>query len=244
MSEYTKKSEKLASAVYFLTGFFDDREPLKWRLRTLASEFISLGILVKDNFVTRHETITLKMRSLVSEITGLFSIAKNVGLISDDNHSLLHQEFVKYLDFLGLPPGISERSGQAVFSSDFFITESGGTERSEKTESLLLKDKTFDKGQSQALSLRQLGNQPSRIVEDRDKIGKLREFGAVLVKKNSRQSIIISILKRKREVMIKDVSPLISGCSEKTIQRELSAMVQAGVLKKTGDKRWSRYTLA
>ncbi len=72
----------------------------------------------------------------------------------------------------------------------------------------------------------------------------LREFGAVSVKKNSRQSIIIGLLKRKKEIMIKDVSPLISGCSEKTIQRELSEMVAAGILRKMGEKRWTRYTLA
>ena len=44
--------------------------------------------------------------------------------------------------------------------------------------------------------------------------------------------------------MIKDVSPLIGGFSEKTIQRELAAMVQAGILRKVGEKRWSRYSLA
>jgi hypothetical protein len=44
--------------------------------------------------------------------------------------------------------------------------------------------------------------------------------------------------------MIKDVSPLIEGCSEKTIQRELMSMVHNGTLKKIGEKRWSRYSLA
>ena len=79
-----------------------------------------------------------------------------------------------------------------------------------------------------------------------DKLGAkpLKQYGAVSVKKNSRQSVIIGLLKRKKEIMIKDVSPLISGCSEKTIQRELSAMVAAGILRKIGDKRWSRYSLA
>ena len=72
----------------------------------------------------------------------------------------------------------------------------------------------------------------------------LKEFGAVAVKKNSRQSIIISLLRRKKEIMIKDVSPLIHGCSEKTIQRELLSMVDKGILKKIGEKRWSRYSLA
>ena len=44
--------------------------------------------------------------------------------------------------------------------------------------------------------------------------------------------------------MIKDVSPLIKGCSEKTIQRELLSMVKSGILKKEGEKRWSKYSLA
>ncbi len=72
----------------------------------------------------------------------------------------------------------------------------------------------------------------------------LKGYSVVAVKKNSRQSIIINLLKRKKEIMIKDVSPLIDGCSEKTIQRELMAMVQNGTLRKIGEKRWSRYTLA
>ena len=86
-----------------------------------------------------------------------------------------------------------------------------------------------------------LGNDVKRISKAKLV---LKEFGAISVKKNSRQSIIINILKRKKEIMIKDVSPLINGCSEKTIQRELSSMVDLGILKKIGEKRWSRYSLA
>ena len=82
------------------------------------------------------------------------------------------------------------------------------------------------------------------IKDKTDGKSSLKEFGAISVKKNSRQNIIITILKRKKEIMIKDVSPIISGCSEKTIQRELLAMVQAGILRKVGEKRWSRYSLA
>ncbi|NCN08031.1 hypothetical protein GW944_00480, partial [Candidatus Parcubacteria bacterium] len=83
---------------------------------------------------------------------------------------------------------------------------------------------------------------PANSTEKKTK--DLKNFGAVSVKKNSRQSIIINVLKRKKEIMIKDISPLIDGCSEKTIQRELLAMVNSGILKKEGEKRWSRYSLA
>ena len=71
-----------------------------------------------------------------------------------------------------------------------------------------------------------------------------KETGAVSMKKNYRQGIILDIIKSKKEVMIKDISSHIKDCSEKTIQRELLAMVDAGVLKKLGEKRWSKYSLA
>jgi predicted HTH transcriptional regulator len=77
-----------------------------------------------------------------------------------------------------------------------------------------------------------------------DKDSKLRDFSVVAVKKNKRQSIIISLLKRKKEVMIKDITETITDCSEKTIQRELAALVDEGILKKEGERRWTRYMLA
>ena len=64
------------------------------------------------------------------------------------------------------------------------------------------------------------------------------------LKKNGRQSVILNLLKKKGEIMIKDVSPLIEGVSEKTIQRELLTLVKSGILRKEGEKRWSKYFLA
>ncbi|MFZ2763461.1 MAG: hypothetical protein WAX80_00250 [Minisyncoccia bacterium] len=141
-------------------------------------------------------------------------MAKNAGLVSETNYNILIGELSKLVEEAEKPLDLR------------FLREINTVERAlpqpQKTE--YIKDNTTD----------------SKIIEK----PVLKEFGAVSVKKNSRQSIIIGILKRKKEVMIKDVSPLISGCSEKTIQRELSAMVQSGVLRKTGEKRWSRYSLA
>ncbi|MEK6878241.1 MAG: hypothetical protein AABY22_01465 [Nanoarchaeota archaeon] len=52
-----------------------------------------------------------------------------------------------------------------------------------------------------------------------------------------------SLIKRKKEIMIKDVVGLINDCSEKTIQRELLTLVDEGILKKEGERRWTRYSL-
>ena len=64
------------------------------------------------------------------------------------------------------------------------------------------------------------------------------------VAKDSRRSLIVSFLKGKDWTSIKDITEAIDGCSAKTIQRELSDLVHQGVLKKKGDRRWSRYLLS
>ncbi len=62
-------------------------------------------------------------------------------------------------------------------------------------------------------------------------------------KKSQRQEHIISILKGQSNITIKDFSKVIRDCSEKTIQRELSELVDKGVIRKEGERRWSRYSL-
>ena len=59
--------------------------------------------------------------------------------------------------------------------------------------------------------------------------------------KNSRQDIILSMLKSGVKLTIKDFAQNIKDCSEKTIQRELLSLVSKGVLKKEGERRWSKY---
>ena len=196
MSDIINKSEKLASAIYLITGFFDDKEPLKWRLRNLSADLVSNNI--KDKNI------------VVKEVLVLFDVAKTAGLVSDMNHDILSRELSKFENEVKKPL-------ELMFSKEMIPNEINLLE-SQRNEPI--RDNI-------------LSNKPV-----------LREFGVVSVKKNSRQSIIIAILKRKKEIMIKDVFPLINGCSEKTIQRELSSMVQTGIIKKIGEKRWSRYSLA
>lgn len=200
MSEITKKIEKIASALYLVTSFFNDEEPLKWKLRILSTNLVSGKIKDKSN--------------TTEEILSLLSVAKTAGLISEINYDILIRELSKL-----------EHEEKKPLNLIFF-PEMAMTERTSPRPRITeyIKDKT--------------------IVDKTVEKPILKEFGAVSVKKTSRQSTIITILKRKKEIMIKDVTPLVSNCSEKTIQRELSAMVRAGVLKKVGEKRWSRYSLA
>lgn len=213
MLSNSSKYGKIASAIYLITGFFTDSEPIKWKLRTLASDLISER--EKDKLI------------IAQEIRSLFHLAQNSNLVSEANHDILIQELGKLTSSL-------EKPLEKLFLSD---TPSVETLPIQKAVTQVIKDKIVTQSETKKTA-------EYLSLEAVDKSKPLKQFGAVSVKKNSRQNVIISLLKRKKEIMIKDVSPLISGCSEKTIQRELSAMVATGTLKKMGEKRWSRYSLA
>lgn len=89
--------------------------------------------------------------------------------------------------------------------------------------------KTIDKGQNPAVSTAQerLPLQPKTAKD----------------KQNSRQNQIIDLLKTQSDLTIKDFARVIVGCSEKTIQRELTELVVKGVVRKDGERRWSKYSL-
>lgn len=63
------------------------------------------------------------------------------------------------------------------------------------------------------------------------------------MKKMSRRDQILGLFVRGVDVSIKDIAARIKGCSEKTIQRELNALLYDNVIERIGEKRWSRYVL-
>ena len=57
----------------------------------------------------------------------------------------------------------------------------------------------------------------------------------------ARRADVLKIVLEQGRVSIKDISKVIRDCSEKTIQRELNALIQLGQVRKEGDRRWSVY---
>jgi hypothetical protein len=60
---------------------------------------------------------------------------------------------------------------------------------------------------------------------------------------SDRRERIKTILEAKKEATIKDISEIITDVSEKTIQRELNAMIEENLVKRQGERRWSRYSI-
>ena len=58
-----------------------------------------------------------------------------------------------------------------------------------------------------------------------------------------RSDRILGLLKDSDGLGIKAISQVITDCSEKTIQRELLSLIENGLIRREGERRWSRYFL-
>jgi hypothetical protein len=216
-----KKTEKLASAVYMITNLFVDNEPMKWTLRKKVSELVSFVVNYKDVKDTLMSDFVYTTKTKVLEVVSMLEISMRAGLISSMNFSILKSEFSSLVDVLNSEISKPKDSNHELISSSFFE----------------VKDY-----QNKAVSSSDFSSSGFRVspvnVKDNQSLVTKDEF-----KRSNRQNIILGLIKKKKELTIKDIAQVIKDCSEKTIQRELISFIKAGVLKRVGERRWSKYSL-
>ncbi len=211
-----KKTEKLTTAIYMVTNLFPDSEPMKWSLRKKMSDFLSYTIGYKDINLSQQIEFLERLKTFIMEIDSMLSITSYSGLVSSMNFSIIQQEFFNLVAFLNKLKFSHKESSHNSLSKSFFDV---GAVPSEGVD--------YDKTTRSQIFLKDTKKSSDENT----------------VKRTNRQSTILQMLKKKKELTIKDISQVIKDCSEKTIQRELIMLISAGVLKKTGERRWSKYSL-
>lgn len=219
-----KKTEKLASAIYLITNLFGDNEPMKWQLRGKVSETLSFILGYKNTPNSVFSEFIKELEFEIFEILSLLEVSLNGGLISTMNFNIIKQEFINLLDIASSQKNAKELSGISL-SKNFFDSGLGDVKLPINNDDV------------SGISTENKITTSSLKDTNSDKIS--HDF-----KKSSRQNVILSLIKRKKEVTIKDISLVIKNCSEKTIQRELITFISAGIIKRIGERRWSKYSLA
>lgn len=220
-----KKTEKLVSAIYMVTNLFSDSEPMKWTLRKKSSDLVSFILGYKDIKDSSLTDFSYNIKSRILELVSLLEVSFRAGLISQMNHSIIKHEFNNLSEVFSAPTS-SKVSAQENISKSFFNVP--------------------DHRIIPTVSTVQVANIGDQIapISDASLVEQKPVVENDVFKRSNRQNIILGLLKKKKELTIKDIALVIKGCSEKTIQRELISFIDAGVLKRTGERRWSKYSLA
>lgn len=256
-----RRAEKICKAYFLLTQHIQDSESIKAKLRGSALELASktlnlVGTLNKLENLSR--LIVLESLSLVS----MSDMALTSGLISESNYLLVVRQIEIFITEVENYWKSMSYSSQAIPSTLFSIESFSQTtdtdtsvQPSSQNDMSFIKDIHVNKKVQTANSYPSTVHNPTPSSQSQknaastvqsagsvaqvQKINKAKEPG----EKNERQTLIIDTIRDKGELSIKDLTDVIKGCSEKTIQRELIALVSNGDLLKTGERRWSRYSL-
>lgn len=231
-----KKTEKLATALYMVTNLFGDTEPMKWLLRTKVSALLSFIIGFKDVLESREYEFSNEVKTKVLEVVSLLEVASRSGLVSPMNFSILKTEFMNLVHALATVRKETGGRTQFALPKTFFDVAQQHATHLRHTPATMAHADNVDHVYSNK-------GQHSHIKDSVSFNSTQQEDHLNIFKKTNRQSIIINLLKKKKDLTIKDIALVIRDCSEKTIQRELISLIEAGVLKKTGERRWSRYSL-
>ena len=209
-----RKSERLASALYVITGFLPSDEPIRTRLRSCALDLI--------NCSTDKDKLNGPGADFFSakcvEISSIIETAQAGGLISPMNAKLICDEYASLASFVG------ERQESIVTKSASIKDTIGDEQPAHAGFFIGQTSRTFKRTDS-------LPKKSLRVGADST------------INKSDRRNSVLNLMSSK-PISIKDVSIAMSEYSEKTIQRELLSLVRDGLLIKEGERRWSTYRKA
>ncbi len=231
------KLERLAHAVVLILSQTGSAHPLVERLES--------GVLdsVREAAAGASELEQSFLVSIVLEIVSLVRIASTAGIISEKNAVVLTEEYMLLLQRLSQPSvqGLMLRAEDLIGEDEQIVDTRSlpspiGALFSESTSRTL--PRVSKRQNEQVLGRISKGHKNIQALSLRN------ETDRQTSRHTDRSRRIVDIIATKGVVSIRDVASVITDCSEKTLQRELLSLVDIGVLKKEGERRWSTYRLA
>ena len=224
-----KKTEKITSALYLVSSLLKDEEPIKWELRDKGMDLLSSSFTASSAVPGDKNSVIQSLFTAAFETISLLNVAHISHLISEMNHRILVREIDQVIRLLKDRLTSSAENAGYVLSEQFFKTPDLFSTGFKDKELGVRSHKSGDAHSTSSRSLNSGSDSKGHVATQQ--------------KKSQRQEQITNILKGQSNLTIKDFSKVIKDCSEKTIQRELLELVEKGVIKKEGERRWSRYSL-
>lgn len=250
-----RRAEKICKAYFLLTQHIQNNDSIKMKLRTLALDMSSKTLDLVANINKTDDLardVVMKAMALVS----VSDIAVSAQLINLSNYSLVVGQVQIFIEEVETYWKTLSYNNQAIPTHLFEVDDLDASYKNSRTftfdapknsNSFDQARVSFNKNIDSTESISKHTKEPTKNIGARTSHATLKSSPASDLangSKNDRQTLILSTIKSKGESSIKDLTDVIKGCSEKTIQRELIALVNSGDLLKTGERRWSRYTIA
>lgn len=229
-----KKAERLAKAVHLIGPAFISSGPLKDRLDRIAIGLVDAAVLPP---MASREALSRELLALSS----ILGIARTGGMLSAMNADLIIREAHV---LLAEAAGYEEpRLALEEMPSLAALAKSSSAASNDAREVARLRSLariTYDPSLGTEESAETIGHDKGHIKDNARTAKPTPENGGG---NSSRRDSILAVLRSKGPSYIKDISLVVRDVSEKTIQRELAALVAGGQVLRKGDRRWTTYEL-
>lgn len=242
------KADKIYHALTLISKYVTHKQTQE-RFITLGIDFLEMSYMLYPTYKEDHADVHEELEVLVQEVQALTQGLVIRGILNPESKTLFDQELDTYMKFtqtyvMQIDTKTDSESSivSPLFQENFFgETLTPGTlieePREKKLEllsekpvmSFTQKEPEISKGHTEEQVFYK-GHTPEKKKTD-------------AIDRMNRKTTILNFIKQNKEVAIKDIVLYIGDCSEKTIQRELNDLITESLIKKVGDRRWSRYSL-
>lgn len=242
-----EKALKVSSALHLVTELFSETEPIRSSLRL---EAVSLAMIASHQSAFKDTEQVKELIVVLDSIGSLVTVLHTSNLLSDMNATILLHEVKMLTAMVQQNDAPVQRFSGAFLQELFLETAESETDMPDVKKDIPVTN--YSTHQRQNLEHSKTNNNG----QYRNEL-KTKNTDVVLKKemplRNVKMSNTVNKIGRKESILnaihhngssIKDIAKAIKDCSEKTIQRELNALIAKGVVVREGEKRWSVYKKA
>jgi len=220
------RAERIVAAIYLLTNHVNQHETLRSTVRQLSTEILTDILNLRDEMRSFDSVKVHKFESDVRHLISLTRVLAVSGFISFQNADIVTEAL------------------------DELFVLFHAAEKSPLAESVQLsKEDLIGVRNRPTNTIKDIKD--TRVVKDLDTAREVQTIETPIRERSfssgtasMRSDAILQTLRSHGELGIREIASNLPEYSEKMIQRELVEMVAAGTVKKTGLKRWSRYSTA
>jgi len=213
-----RRAERIVAALYLITNHIPGEELLRVSIRSEALTLLERILSLRDTMRAVQSEYVEACRASIRYLISLVRMLSIIGLVSTQNTNIVMEGLDELGNFLSASKNSALSENVSLSRKDLF-----------EIHTAPLKD-----------------IKDSKIIKDRSLVKDKTNMSEKMTNKDGlsvRELSITAILRSGGELGIKDIASNLPEYSEKMIQRDLVRLVDAGRVKKTGLKRWSRYSI-
>ncbi len=234
-----QKLGKIAAAIHLVADIIDSDGALVNGLHNQSMVMVRAAYEIIGRVHPKSDTVMSIVMS-IDEMSTLVDIGSIARTISRMNADIIIGELNKVREVL-----IDEVLALKKSEQSFVLSQYAVNHPVVQTE--ILGDVLFESKLRDYQSKRHQNDIKTTLIRQSEQndiqndIHKIKTTSINDIPRFGRQKDILNVIKSGNETTLADLRLKISDCSEKTLQRELATLLDMGLIRKEGNKRWTTY---